>query len=209
MIDYLILGATGYVGQEFVKQLYNKNIITISRKDVDYTKFNVLVSILKDIKPRFLINCAGYTGKPNVDECERNKSKSIISNIVLIECIANACEITNTPWGHISSGCIYSGGKILSNGSKIIYNNLMEAREIWDNNRDILFGYDENDGSNFTFESEIHSFYSGTKDVAEQLLKNRNNLYIWRLRIPFDSTKSPRNYLMKLLTYDKVYNNIN
>ena len=44
----------------------------LSRSVIDYTNLDELRSLLNDVKPRFLINAAGYTGKPNVDACELN-----------------------------------------------------------------------------------------------------------------------------------------
>ena len=38
---------------------------------------------LRSKKPRFLINAAGYTGKPNVDACELAKADCLDGNAVL------------------------------------------------------------------------------------------------------------------------------
>ena len=62
---------------------------------------------------------------------------------------------------------------------------------------------------NFTFSDEKTSFYSGVKYLAEKHLKNIGGGYIWRIRMPFDNIDHPRNYLSKLQTYPKLYNNIN
>jgi dTDP-4-dehydrorhamnose reductase len=35
------------------------------------------------------------------------------------------------------------------------------------------------------------------------------NGYLWRCRIPFDGINNPRNYLTKVQTYSKVYDNVN
>ena len=36
------------------------------------------------------------------------------------------------------------------------------------------------------------------------MLEGAENCYIWRLRIPFNEERSPRNYLQKLLNYDSL-----
>jgi dTDP-4-dehydrorhamnose reductase len=46
------------------------DFIPLARKQVDYTRFDLLLEFLKTKKPAFVINAAGYTGKPNVDACE-------------------------------------------------------------------------------------------------------------------------------------------
>ena len=69
---FLVLGSTGYVGKYFLKYISSlgEDVRGLSRVDFDYTDESKLVSLLKEEKPKFLINAAGYTGKPNVDACE-------------------------------------------------------------------------------------------------------------------------------------------
>ena len=47
------------------------------------------------------------------------------------------------------------------------------------------------------------------KAVAESYLRKDSRCYVARLRIPFDENDGPRNYITKLLTYRKTYDNIN
>ena len=57
----LLLGATGYIGQAFAHELKQRgnNFTTLSRKNVDYTHFDVLLKFLREHKPEFVINAAG------------------------------------------------------------------------------------------------------------------------------------------------------
>ncbi len=48
------------------------------------------------------------------------------------------------------------------------------------------------------------SFYSGTKALGEEVLANYPNVYIWRVRIPFDQFENPRNYLTKVMRYARL-----
>ena len=179
---YLVLGSTGYLGSYFVNHLIKKNEIVrgLSRREVDYTDREQLISFLRTHKPKFLINAAGYTGKPNVDACESDQAECLLGNAVLPGRIRTACEELGIPWGHVSSGCIYSGRK--SDGG----------------------GWTEEDQPNFSFRNGPCSFYSGTKALGEEVLKGAKNCYVWRLRIPFNEEKSPRNYLQKLLNYSSL-----
>ena len=176
---YVVLGATGYLGSYFVNHLESKGeeVRGLSRQEIDYTNSDELRSLLNEIKPRFLINAAGYTGKPNVDACESDKSECLFGNAVLPGRIRAACEELGIPWGHVSSGCIYSARK--ANGD----------------------GWGEEDEPNFSFRNGPCSFYSGTKALGEEVLKDAENCYIWRLRIPFNEDRNSRNYLKKLLNY--------
>ena len=103
----ILLGATGYIGSAFAEVLEQKGCVytALSRAKLDYTRFSVLTEFLRQHKPTFLINAAGVTGKPNVDACEVARTETLNGNVLLPVTIAHACEITGTPWGHVSSGC--------------------------------------------------------------------------------------------------------
>jgi dTDP-4-dehydrorhamnose reductase len=134
--------------------------------------------VIKTAAPTCVINAAGYTGKPNVDACESQKDQCLQGNIILPLWIAQACDTLKVPFAHVSSGCIYNGHERV---------------------------YTEQDVPDFSFAQNNCSFYSGTKAQAEALLQ-QYNCYIWRLRIPFNSDNSPRNFLTKMLNYTSILN---
>jgi dTDP-4-dehydrorhamnose reductase len=177
-----LLGGSGYVGQAYQRLFRGRDILfkSLRRSEIDYTDPRILLVALQNDRPEFLINASGYTGKPNVDACEWHKGECLFANAVVPGRIAEACESAGVPWGHISSGCIYSGEK--SDGG----------------------GFTEEDIPNFTFRSGYCSFYSGTKALGEEVLNGRNNVYIWRMRIPFDHVDDARNYLSKLMRYARL-----
>ncbi|MCH8474845.1 MAG: sugar nucleotide-binding protein [Opitutales bacterium] len=189
-----LLGHTGYVGQAYVHFLKSQKIpyVGLSRETCNYSDPGTLANYLKKEKPDFLINAAGYTGKPNVDACEDHRTDCLAGNAILPGNIQTACQEAGIPWGHVSSGCIFTGSR--GDGS----------------------GFTETDVPNFTFRQNNCSFYSGSKALGEEVLgyeahtetgqqvwKNRQpeDFYLWRLRIPFSGVDSPRNYLSKLLNY--------
>src|SRR5665213_1599661 len=114
----LLLGASGYIGEAFARELTRrkKDFVPLSHKPVDYTRFDALLEFLKAKKPAFVINAAGYTGKPNVDACELHKADTLQGNTLFPQTVAHACAAEKIPWGHVSSGCIFSGAKIVENG---------------------------------------------------------------------------------------------
>ena len=178
-----LLGSTGYVGQAFVKEMVRREIgfHEVNRNMIDYYDFEELVKYIGTFNPKFVINCAGYTGKPNVDACEENKPECYRANVDLPKNIAMACNIMDIPWGHVSSGCIYTGDK-------------------GDHK-----GFTEEDEPNFSFKHNNCSYYSGTKVEGEEMVKfNCDDYYIWRLRIPFNNEDNPRNYLYKMMNYDRL-----
>ncbi|MCG8652665.1 MAG: sugar nucleotide-binding protein, partial [Pirellulales bacterium] len=178
----LLLGATGYIGSAFERFFRAGGIPFqgVSRREVDYTDRETLSKLIDSVSPSFLINAAGYTGKPNVDACERDKAECLAGNAVLPGRIRAACEQIGLPWGHVSSGCIYSG------------------------TRPDGLGFTEEDPPNFCFRTNHCSFYSGSKALGEECLYDAPQTYIWRVRIPFNHEASPRNYLTKLQHYDTL-----
>jgi UDP-glucose 4,6-dehydratase len=209
----LLLGASGYIGEAFTKELQRRKMdfVPLSRKQIDYTRFDLLLEFLKTKKPEFIINAAGYTGKPNVDACELHKADTLQGNTLFPQTVAHACAAVGIPWGHVSSGCIYSGAKIFENGKTRVEKDLtkFELRELVAKSPEKIHGFTETDTPNFSFRDEPCSFYSGTKALGEEAIANIGQSYIWRLRIPFDEFDNARNYLSKVQRYPKVYDNIN
>ena len=209
----LLLGGSGYIGQAFARALERRGgaFRVLSRRDADYTRFGVLLELLRRDRPEFLIDAAGFTGKPNVDACELAKADTLAGNTLLPQTIAQACAVTGTPWGHVSSGCIYSGAKIVANGQTRVEKDLTkpELQALVRERREVIHGFTELDPPNFSFRDPPCSFYSGSKALGEEALDGVGQRYLWRLRIPFDEWDNPRNYLSKLLNYAKVYDNVN
>jgi UDP-glucose 4,6-dehydratase len=209
----LLLGASGYIGQAFAGELRRRRypFVPLTRLAIDYTQFDLLFDYVRKMQPTFLINAAGFTGKPNVDACELTRSETLSGNTLLPQTIARVCCITNTPWGHVSTGCIYDGAKVLENGGLRIEKDLSQPRlrRLFEEHPDRFLGFTELDEPNFSFLSPPCSFYSGTKALAEEALRGNDRCYIWRPRIPFKEQDEPRNFLSKIQQYPKVYDNIN
>lgn len=183
----ILLGATGYVGTKFQKILRDRGMDfqTLGRQDCNLYDAEHLADRIQKTTADFLINCAGYTGKPNVDACELEKTECLRANAVLPGIIDLACKQADIRWGHVSSGCIYTG-----NGGR-------------------PNGFRETDPPNFSFRTNNCSFYSGTKALGEEILKDSRRCYVWRLRIPFDNYDSPRNYLTKVMRYERLLDAVN
>lgn len=176
-----LIGGSGYVGSAYQRYLvkHEMQFTVISRRDCDYTNAATLTSALRAMRAEFAINVAGFTGKPNVDACELRKHECLFANAVLPGIIARACNDAGIPWGHVSSGCIYNGSTVAS-------------------------GFDETSTPNFTFRTNNCSFYSGTKALGEEILASAESVYVWRLRVPFWNRDEPRNYISKVLLYQRL-----
>lgn len=209
----LLLGATGYIGQAFESELKRRgeNFVSLSRSQVDYTRFQPLYDYLKSNKPSFVVNAAGYTGKPNVDACEVAKADCLQGNTLFPQALANACAALDIPWGHVSSGCIFAGCWVNTANGWVVEKDMTkpEIQELAKNSPEKLRGFDEDMTPNFSFRDQPCSFYSGTKALGEEAINGVGQNYIWRLRIPFDHFDNHRNYLSKIQRYAKVYDNLN
>lgn len=96
-------------------------------------------------QPDAIINAAGFTGNPNVDECERRRAETIAGSIVFPLNLERS--FAGVPIVHISSGCVYNGYK--------------------------PGGWTEEDRPNFDFTNG--SFYSGVKALEQDVLDLQAN----------------------------------
>ncbi len=177
-----LLGGSGYVGAAYRRFFDVRGIAhrSVSRAELDYARPQELAAALRASGTSFLLNAAGYTGRPNVDACEDHKADTLDGNAVLPGRVREACEQAGIPWGHVSSGCIFNG--VRPDGA----------------------GFTEEDEPNFTFRSPPCSWYSGSKALGEEVLAGAPECFVWRLRIPFNGEDGPRNYLSKLMRYERL-----
>ena len=174
-MKYLIFG-NGYLGNKLKDAIGEEAEIS----SVDIGNIDAVRAALKEKTPEIIINCAGRTGRPNIDWCEDHKEETMYSNVVGPLVLAKVCAEENIFMVHLSSGCIYQG----------------------DNNGK---GFSEEDLPDI---KNIPSFYSLTKFVSEHTLKTLPILQC-RIRMPVDSQKNTRNFITKITSYEKVINEKN
>ena len=177
----LILGK-GYIGKGLFDFLSNNHIVLWkNRIELDYGNQKELNKFILNNGVSTVINCFGFTGKPNVDEAEAKKDICWELNVVTPLNVLNTCNNIGIKYIHISSGCIYSGYK----------------RE-----------YLETDTPNFGLFDES-SFYSKSKHAFETL-SQENDLKIIRIRMPICyDINNPRSYLSKIMKYPNLIDMIN
>ncbi|MEZ6076073.1 MAG: hypothetical protein R3C56_10500 [Pirellulaceae bacterium] len=74
----VLLGISGYVGGAFQRLLQQSGEDYVSYHGSKWTiPSTVIWWISCSLRPQFLINAAGYTGKPNVDACEIAKADAL------------------------------------------------------------------------------------------------------------------------------------
>lgn len=180
----LILGK-GYIGTKlaaYLKHIGDIECTCINQKEFNYIDTIGLAGCYDKYNPEIIVNACGYTGKPNVDACENNRATCWEYNVTFPTRLAHFCDKTNTHLIHMGSGCIYEE---------------LYAPE----DRDI----NEDTPPNFGLYDERSSWYSKSKHASELAIQSTlSNYHILRLRMPFDHVVSERNFLCKVLKYDKL-----
>ncbi|XVF51573.1 hypothetical protein PTKIN_Ptkin04bG0195600 [Pterospermum kingtungense] len=180
-LKFLIYGRTGWIGGLLGKLCESNGI------DFEYGSGRLenrlsLESDITSVKPTHVFNAAGVTGRPNVDWCESHKVETIRTNVVGTLTLADVCRDKGLILINYATGCIFEYDADHPIGSGI--------------------GFKEEDTPNFT-----GSFYSKTKAMVEELLKNYENVCTLRVRMPISSDlANPRNFITKITRYDKVVN---
>jgi len=147
--------------------------------------------ILDTYRPDVLVNCVGFCGAPNVDQCEIEKEKTNLTNTVIPSLLAAECVKRGIRLIQIGSGCIFYGA---SPNQKLVPNNSGSQR-LW---------MEEDTGWKETDFPNPQSYYSRSKAACDLVLDGMPGVSILRIRMPVSSKNSPRNLINKLAGYSKV-----
>ncbi|KAJ4832238.1 hypothetical protein Tsubulata_001996 [Turnera subulata] len=178
-LKFLIYGRTGWIGG-LLGKLCESQGIPYAYATGRLEDRASLLNDLSSASPTHVFNAAGVTGRPNVDWCESHKVETIRTNVVGTLTLADVCRDRGLVLINYATGCIFEYDDSHPLGSGV--------------------GFKESDTPNFT-----GSFYSKTKAMVEELLKNYENVCTLRVRMPISSDLSnPRNFITKITRYDKV-----
>ncbi|CAN6344797.1 unnamed protein product [Urochloa humidicola] len=178
---FLIYGRTGWIGG-LLGKICEKQGIPYEYGKGRLQERSSLILDIQTIKPTHVFNAAGVTGRPNVDWCESHKPDTIRTNVVGTLTLADVCREHGLLMMNYATGCIFEYDAHHPEGSGV--------------------GFKEEDTPNFT-----GSFYSKTKAMVEELLKEYENVCTLRVRMPISSDLSnPRNFVTKISRYNKVVN---
>jgi len=196
----LVYGASGWIGSQMVeilkqhKELKQQGVQIISASS-RLENFSSVLSEFKEYhKPPHskvirVINCAGKTGRPNVDWCETHKHETLQANLMGAIHLASICDMHNVHLTHFGTGCMYT------------YNDKFPQPPHEYSASSDHPAVKESDPITFT-----GSFYSKTKATAEEYIKEYPACLILRIRMPISDDLHPRSLLTKLLKYEKVVN---
>ena len=182
--NIIIYGAKGWIGTKFVEILnfdYNVIISTIRADNYD-----AVFSEINKLSPDNVLCCVGRTHGENyttIDylELPGKLTINLRDNLEAPVNIANICKQLDIHMTYIGTGCIFDKYNILSTNSRF------------------LSGYLETDYPDF-----FGSSYSIVKGKTDSILRNYSNVLNCRIRMPIDSTLHKRNFITKILSYDKI-----
>ncbi len=184
----LIFGSNGWIGGQFVNILDNQKI-EYYRSQCRADNIISINSELDDQKPTHVISFIGrthgyYNDKyyPTIDYLEqKGKLKdNVRDNLYSPLLLSNICNERNIHFTYLGTGCIFNFDE----------KHIIGKEEL---------GYTEEDKANF-----FGSSYSIVKGFTEQLLKTNKNTLILRIRMPINEQINKRNFITKILNYEKI-----
>src|SRR5579863_951749 len=183
-MKWLIYGANGWIGGQVCDILEKMGeIVIISEKrvdDVDQIKHELLY-----VRPDRVISLIGRTHGPGyttIDYLEQKGKlmENVRDNLYSPFILATLCTQFGIHYTYLGTGCIFNGYK-----------------------DDI--GYDEHDKPDF-----FGSSYSTVKGFTDQIMNMFDNSVLnVRIRMPITSCQSPRNFIVKIMKYEKICNQYN
>lgn len=173
-------GQTGWIGQQVIALLKEQNHVVFCGESRLENRSDLEKELL-NIKPDYIINAAGITGRPNIDWCEDNKQATLRTNMIGTLNLFDLAYLHNIHVTNFGTGCIYKYDDAHPMGSGI--------------------GFTEEDAPNFE-----GSFYSKTKIMIDKLISVYPNVLNLRLRMPISSDLHHRSFITKIIGYQKVVN---
>lgn len=109
-MDALIFGTNGQLASEF-KKLYagNKDVYQVGHDQVDFLKPDQVTKIIKEYKPKKIINCSAYTA---VDKAENDRTAAMQINGFIMGVIGEAAKKVDATVYHFSTDYVFNGEKV-------------------------------------------------------------------------------------------------
>lgn len=173
-------GKTGWIGgkmMKFVEEAGHEAVAASSRIE---NRVDVEAE-LDSVKPSHVLMSAGMTGRPNIDWCEDNKPETIRVNVIGTLNVADLCNLKGIHCTIYATGCIFKYDSDHPLGSGV--------------------GFTEDSAPNFA-----ESFYSETKGYMESMLRSYPNCLTLRVRMPISDDLFHRNFVTKIVKYERVVN---
>jgi dTDP-4-dehydrorhamnose reductase len=183
-MKWLIYGGKGWIGGQITKILEQNPsfIVVVGKSRID--NYQDTRNEITRVKPDRVVCTVGRTsgpGCPNIDYLEQPGKlvENLRDNLYGPLNLARICDSMGIHLTYMGTGCIF---------------------EFDDEHRtDLVKGFTEQDDPNF-----FGSQYSVVKGFTDKLLRNGPNVLNVRIRMPITADLHPRNFITKILKYDKV-----
>jgi 3,5-epimerase/4-reductase len=172
--DRILVVGQGFIGKR-LKEEWN-----CAATDRKIFAFKDAEDLIDEYRPHVVVNCVGYNGVKNVDDCDREPDKTYLANTFVPFMLAELAMRRNFKLVQMSSGCIYH------------YDHRLQLPKTEDDAPDYF-----------------DLAYSRSKIACERALLSlmpKLNALIVRVRIPLDDRPHPRNILDRLVQFKKVIN---
>jgi dTDP-4-dehydrorhamnose reductase len=105
----MILGSSGTLGQELMKEFSDYDLIGFTKKDLDILDYNLLKNKIEKTSPNVIINSSAHT---NLDAAEKEEKELAFKiNAYAVENIAKLANVNNSIFIHFSTDYIFNGEK--------------------------------------------------------------------------------------------------
>lgn len=105
--SFLIWGGEGWVAGH-LKALLESQGKKVTTTTVRMQNREAVIAELERVKPTHVLNCAGSTGRPNVDWCEDNREDTIRNNVIGTLNLTDCCFLNGIHCTVFATGCIYA-----------------------------------------------------------------------------------------------------
>ncbi len=106
----VITGKNGQLAKEFTRILSKMGIehFAFKKEELDITNVDRVWSVMKEIKPDFVINCAAYN---MVDKAEEERDMAFLVNAKAVKTLAEVCSESGAKLVHYSTDYVFGGEK--------------------------------------------------------------------------------------------------
>ncbi|CAE7894547.1 NRS/ER [Symbiodinium microadriaticum] len=172
--DFVLLGATGFLGASILRKLESKHVVCTSRLRLKDRLG--LEALLDEQKPKLGVICAaGERGRPNIAWCDAHPVETLDANITGQLSVAAACHERGLHLILLGTGALY-----LASEKK----------------RKFSEADPPNGGS--------PGVYTALRQKMEELTAYFNNVLVLRVLYPLSSDLDPRGLLGKLARFKQV-----
>ena len=181
----LLYGSKGWIGNQFLSILNEKNINTIEGKSrVDNEK--QLLKEVEEIQPTHIVSFIGRTHGPGfstIDYLEQPGKliDNVRDNLFSPSLLAQLCTQKDIHYTYLGTGCIF------------------------EYDEDHPFGEEVNGFNEESLPNFFGSSYSVVKGFTDRLMHGyEESVLNLRIRMPITNINNPRNFITKITNYEKI-----